>query len=56
MYSKYFNITTETQINQRKVLSIFFPSSWQVAILEQTTPDLYGIGRKQVVSGSSLDN
>ena len=57
MYSKYFNITTETQINQRKVFSNFFPSFWQAVILEQTTSDLYGIGRKQeVVPCSSLDN
>ena len=57
MYSKYSNITTETQINQRKVFSNFFPPFWQAAILEQTTSDLYGIGRKQeVVSCSSLEN
>ena len=57
MYSKYYNITTETQIKQKKVLSNFFPSSWQAIVLEQTISDLYGIRRKQeLVSCSSLDN
>ena len=57
MYSKYSNIATETQISQRKVFSNFFPSFWLAAILEQTTSDLRGIGRKrEVVSCSSFDN
>ena len=46
MYGKYSNNTNETQINQRKIFSNFFPSFWQAAILEQTTSDLYDIERK----------